>query len=395
MEFLGYERPNGTVGVRNHVAVISASGCANELAATIADGVQGTVAILHDHACARLKPDNERALQTLIDVGSNPNVAAAVVVGIGCDILPADEIARGIAKSKKPVEAITIEAAGGFQQAVDKGQETARDMMSQASQMTRTPCALSHLTVGVKCGGSATISPLAGHPATGKVFDALIAEGGRAIFTETAEVIGAEHILAKRAVNEEVRQRLLEVVARMEKTIRDSGVDIRGAQPSPGNIKSGLTTIEEKSLGAMVKAGSSPLRGVLEYGERPEGQGLFFMDSSAWPSILFLGMAAAGAQIFIFSVGGGLPAMFRSNPGAGWVPIVPMMKIIGDPNLKGELEWFDIYAGTIIEGEESVEQVGRRFFHQLVNVASGKLTKVEMRSGYREILDMYATGPIM
>jgi altronate dehydratase large subunit len=395
MDFLGYQRPDGTVGVRNHVAVIPASGCANELAATVADGVQGTVALLHDHACARLKPDNERALRTLIGVGCNPNVACVVVVGIGCDILPADEIAEGIAKSKKPVEAITIEQTGGFQQAVDKAQAAARDMMAHASQMTRRPYDPSQLTVGVKCGGSATISSLAGHPATGWVFDGLIAEGGSAIFTETAELIGAEHILAKRAVNDEVRKHLLEVVGRMEKTIRDSGVDIRGAQPSPGNIKSGLSTIEEKSLGAIVKAGTTPLQGVLEYAERPHGKGLFFMDSSAWPSILFLGMAAAGAQIFIFSVGGGLPAMFRSNPGAGWVPIIPMMKVTGDPNLKRELEYFDIYAGTVLEGEESIEQVGRRFFQELVKVASGKFTKIETRTGYREILDMYATGPMM
>jgi len=394
MEFLGYERPDGTVGVRNHVVVIPAGRCANELAATIADGVKDTVPILHNHGCARLKPDNERALKTLIGLGCNPNVAAAVVVGLGCEVVSPSQISNGIARSKKPVEVVTIEQTGGFQQAVDKGQAMARRMMAQASQMSRKPYDVSHLTVGVKCGGSATISALAGHPCTGWVLDSLISKGGRAIFTETAEIIGAEHILARRAVNQEVRQRLFEVAGRMEATIKASGVDIRGAQPSPGNIKSGLSTLEEKSLGAIVKAGSAPLQGVLEYAEKPQGKGLFFMDSTAWTSQLFLGMGAAGAQTFIFSVGGGLPARSRSMPGAGWLPIIPIMKIVGDPNIKQELEYFDIYAGTIIEGQESVDQVGSRFFQELVNVASGKLTKLE-HSSYREVLDMYATGPLM
>ena len=268
-------------------------------------------------------------------------------------------------------------------------------MITQASQITRKPCDLSYLTVGLKCGGSATISSLAGHPSVGRVIDSLISHGGRAIFTETTEIMGAEQVLARRAVNDEVRKRLIEVVARCENAIKDYGVDIRGTQPTPGNVKSGLTTIEEKSLGGIVKIGKAPLHGVLEYGEKPETKGLFFMDSSAWASILFLGMAAAGAQMFIFSVGGGLPAMFRSNPGAGGLPIVPMMKVVGDPNVKDELEYFDIYAGNIIEGEETIDQVGSRFFEELINVASGKLTKLETRSGYREILDMYATGPIM
>ena len=395
MEFLGYERPNGTVGVRNHVVVIPAGRCSNELAATIADGVEGAVPILHNHACVWLKPDNERALRTLIGLGCNPNVAAALVVGIGCEILSSSQIGEGIAGSKKPVEVITIEEAGGFQQAVDRGEAAARRMVAQASQMRRKPYNLSHLSVGVKCGGSATISCLAGHRAIGWGVDALLSEGGRAIFTETAEIIGAEHILAKRAINQEVRQRLLEVAGRMEATIKTAGVDIRGAQPTPGNIKSGLTTLEEKSLGAIVKAGSAPLQGVLEYAEKPQGKGLFFMDSTAWTSQLFLGMAAAGAQISIFSVGGGLPARFRSMPGAGKLPITPTIKVLSDPNVKQELEYFDIYAGAIIEGEESVEQAGSRFFQELVSVASGKLTKLEMRSGYRELLEMYRTGPMV
>jgi len=250
MEFLGFERPDGSIGVRNHVIVIPAGRCANELAATIADKVKDAVPILHNHPCVRLKPDNERALQTLVGLGCNPNVAAALVVGIGCDALSPFQIGDGIAKSKKAVEVVTIEEAGGFQEAVDKGRAVVHRMVSEVSQMKREPGDLSRLRVAVKCGGSDPTSALAANPACGWAIDSLLAEGGQAIFSETVELIGAEHILAGRAVNRKTRQRLLDVVGRAEMTVKASGLDIREAEPAPGNIKGGLTTLEEKSLGA-------------------------------------------------------------------------------------------------------------------------------------------------
>ncbi len=394
MEFPGYERPDGKAGIRNYVLVLPASRCANELAANIADGAAGAIPILHNHNCARLQPDTDRAFRVLAGLGRNANVAGTVVVGIGCDNISVDELAESIAAAGKPVAAVSIEKQGSFQTAFETGRTAARQMLAAASQMQRTPQPLAQLCMGVKCGGSGTISSLAGHPATGHVLDRLIAEGGTAIFTETAEVIGAEHIMAKRAVNEDVAKRLLKVVGRFEQMIVDYGVDIRGAQPSPGNIKSGLTTLEEKSLGAMVKTGTSPLSGVLEYAETPPGPGLYLMDSSAWPSQLFLGMAAAGAQCFTFSVGGGLPARFRSQPGAARLPIVPTIKVTGDPNLKDELEYFDVYAGEVVRGAETATEAGERFFSEFLQVAAGKPTAQEY-SGYREMFDMYATGPIM
>ena len=392
MEFLGYTRPSGPAGIRNYVVVLPPVRCSNELAWTIAEGVNGTVPLLHNHACSRLGPDIERAKATLTGLGINPNVAGVVVAGIGCENIQAEDLAEAISKSGKPVEVVTIEKEGDFQAAVEKGQAAARSMMSYACGITREPHPMSEFTVGVKCGGSATISSIAGHPATGYVLDEIISRGGAAIFTETAEVIGAEHIMAKRAANPEVAKRLLDVVGRFEKMIADYGVDIRGAQPSPGNIKSGLSTLEEKSLGAMHKTGHMPLAGVLEYAEKPAQPGLYLMDSTAWTSQLMLGMAAAGAQVFIFSVGGGLPAKSRSQPGMGRVPIIPVVKITGDPSVKSELEYFDVYAGTIIEGSEGVQDVGRRLLSEVLAVASGKLTKQEY-SRYREVLDMYATGP--
>jgi altronate dehydratase large subunit len=283
MEFPGYLRPNGRAGIRNYVAIIPVTSCSNELACAIADGAAGSVPILHNYGCMRLKPDNERAHRTLAGLGSNPNVAATLLVEMGCAMLDPEAMAQEIAASGTPVELVSVKAVGGYQKAIEAGQSVVRSMMAKASLQPRVPLPLGRLTVGVKCGGSATISSAAGHPATGYVVDRVIDEGGTVIFGETAEVIGAEHLLARRAANEQVRKDLLETVGRFEQMIVDCGVDIRGTQPTPGNIMSGLTTIEEKSLGALVKTGTRPLSGVLDYGEEPSGPGFVGMAVSNVP----------------------------------------------------------------------------------------------------------------
>jgi len=394
MEFLGYTRPTGPAGIRNYVMVLPLVRCANELAWTIAEGVEGVVPLMHNHACLRLGEDNERAKKTFIGLGKNPNVGGVVVAGFGCENISPEEVADAIAVTGKPVELVQLDKEGAFRLAAETGRAAARSLLRHVSRIPREPHPLGELTLGVKCGGSATISALTGHPATGYVLDSLIDEGGTAIFTETAEVIGAEHIMARRAADADVRARLLGVVGRFERMILEQGVDIRGSQPNPGNIQAGLSTLEEKSLGAMYKTGSKPLAGVLEYAEAPSCPGLHFMDSTAWTPQLMLGMAASGAQAFIFSAGGGMSAKAPGQPGAGRVPIVPVLKVTGDPKVKYDLEFIDMYAGGIIEGTEEVDDVGRRFLKELLAVASGKVTKQEY-SPYREILDMWATGPLL
>lgn len=384
------------MGVRNYVLVVAASNCANQLASIIAHEVKGTLALTHNHECSRVQLDTERATRTLVGIGSNPNVAAGLVVGLGCDHLPSSQIGDGISQSQKPVEVITVEEMGGFQQAVDRGLDVARRMVEHASQMQRQPFGLGHISLGVKCTATHTMSPLAGHQAVARAFDAVVGAGGRAIFSETPELMGAEHILAKRAVNREVAQRLYDVVARMEAAIATTGIDIRGSQPNRANIQGGITTLEEKSLSGIVKTGSAPLRGVLEYAENPHGKRLFFMDGSAMTSQLFAGMAAVGVQILILSVGGGFPARFRNLPGfAGWPPVVPVVKILSNPRDSQEIDYFDIYAGTIIEGKESANQVGDRLIEEILSIASGKQSKMEMHFTYQEPLELYATGPLL
>ncbi|NQT05252.1 MAG: UxaA family hydrolase [Dehalococcoidia bacterium] len=399
MEFLGYERPDGSAGIRNYVAVISSGRCANEMAATIADAVPGAVPVIHTHVCVRFKDDNEKALRVLSGIGSSPNVAAAVVVGVGCENPSPAIIAGEIAKSKKPVKVLTIMESDGFQSFMDEGLATTRSMVAEASRLQRKPFPLSYLTLGVKCGGSSAVSGIAGNAATGKVFDRLIAEGGTAIFSETTEVIGADHLLAKRAVNETVANKFREMVERQEAIIKASGEDIRGTQPTRGNISEGLTTIEDKSLGAMAKSGTSPIQGVLEYAEKPPGKGLYFMDGTAMTSELISSEAAAGAHIHIYNVGGGVSSSFRCAPGwMGDIPFIPQISVVSrqsKPRDSQEKDFFDIYADTVVEGTESVDEVADRFFDEVIAVASGKLTKREMRRGYREPIVLYSTGPIL
>jgi len=399
MEFLGYERPDGSAGVRNHVAVLSSGRCANGIAAQIADAVTGATAILHTYPCPRLKEDNDRALMTLSGIGSNPNVASVVLVGIGCENPPPDQIAEEIAKAKKPIEILTIQKSKGYSDLLDRGLAVTRHFMAEASAMRRKPFPLSYLTLGVKCGGSAAISGIVGNPVTGRVFDRLVEEGGTAVFSETTEVIGATHLLAKRAVNKEVARGLEKMVERMEGVIKACGGDVRGSQPTRGNIAEGLTTIEEKSLGAFAKTGTSPLQGVLEYAEKPKGKGLYFMDGSAMTSELIAGEAAAGIHIHIYNVGGGLSSSFRCPPGwTGQIPILPQISVVSKPSNppdSQEKEFFDIFADGIIAGTESIYQAADRLFDEVIAVASGKLTRREMCSSYREPIVMYVTGPIL
>ncbi|MBN1151977.1 MAG: UxaA family hydrolase [Dehalococcoidia bacterium] len=397
MEFMGYPRANGSVGARNYVAVIPAVQCGNELADRIATEVGGpVVALTHNAACVNIPSDKEMVHRTLVGLGANPNVAAAIVVGIGCDGPPAGPIAEEIARTGKPVELVTIEREGTYEKAVEKGVRFARQMRADSSTLQREPFDISHLVFASKCTGSTPASIMACNPAVGWAADALVAAGGTFIFSETTEIIGAEHLLARRAVNQEVASRIIEVAERLERRIRATGEDIRGSQPNPGNIWGGMTTLEEKSLGAIAKSGSSPISGVLEWGERPSGHGMYFMDGAANTPQIFLGFAAGGAQVMSLNYGAGLPTRYHNFTCAvGGIATVPVMKVFSSPQDVSQMEYFDIYAGTIIEGRETVADVGQRLLEELAAIASGKPARQEMNARYREPLIMYYTGPIL
>jgi altronate dehydratase large subunit len=397
MEFMGFPRPDGNAGARNYVAVIPAVQCANELADRIASEVGGNVVALpHNGACVNIKPDKDMIGRTLVGLGCNPNVAAAIVVGVGCDGVPADPIAEGIAESKKPVELVTIEREGSYENALARGVRAARQMSADSSALQREAFDISYLTFASKCTGSTPASIMACNPAIGWAADRLVENGGTFIFSETSEIIGAEHLLARRGATEEVSRRIVEVALRMEQRMKDSGVDIRGSQPVPGNIRGGMTTLEEKSLGAIAKSGKSKISGVLEWSERPPGKGMYFMDGSANTPQIFLGFAAGGAQVMSLNYGAGLPTMLHNYTVAvGGMPIAPVLKSFSSPQDMAQMDYFDVYAGTIIEGKETIADVGQRILEELVAIASGKPCRQEMSSRYKEMMVMYYTGPLL
>ena len=253
------------------------------------------------------------------------------------------------------------------------------------------------LTIAVRCGGSGAVSAISSNAATGSAADRLIAAGARVIFSETAELIGAESIVSKRVVSEEVAEKLCGKIRDMVKKINDYGVDILGSEPSYGNIKQGLTTIEEKSMGAIAKTGTTPLVDVLEYAQAPTGgAGLYFMDGSSLSPLLYTGMMAAGAQIQIHSYGGGLCARSRNlSTYPSSIPMYPVIKIMGSTHDDCAIPYFDVFAGDIVRGTRSIHDVGQELYDEVLAVASGKATFTEREITYREMLQFYADGLVM
>ncbi|NLN72515.1 MAG: UxaA family hydrolase [Thermoplasmatales archaeon] len=395
-KFMGYLRKNGEVGVRNHVVVLPTIGCANELAWRISKEVPDSVLLTHNHACIRLGEDAQRAKRTLVGIGRNPNVHSVLIVGLGCESIKAEDLAAEIATTEKPVFAVSVESNSTYDAVVKEGVSHLAAFVELANQEKRVPCDVSKLTIGIKCGGSGTVSAISSNPSVGHAADLLINAGGTVLFTETAELIGAQDVLAERACCDEVKNLLLQKVNNLLDKVKLNGVDILGSEPTQGNILSGLTTIEEKSLGAISKSGTSVLKGVLDYAQAPTGNGLFFVDGTTQASQLFIGKFASGAQIQIFSYGGGYPARFRYLPSyPPGVKSLPVIKVLGSSDDLTEKDHFDIYAGDIITGIESVGAVGDRIYSLILDVASGKETYTDLHCEYHEMIQLYADGLLM
>ena len=382
--FWGYRRPDGRAGARNYLAIIPTVGCVNEVARRLADELPGARALLHHQGCGQLPPDLQQVRRVLIGLGTNPNVGAALVVSLGCEGVPAHEVAQAIAASGRPVATVCLQQIGGYSRTVAAGLEEGRRLAEGLAPLRRSKCGLDELTVGIKCGGSDTTSGLAANPAVGVASDALIDCGATSLFCETTEVMGAEHVLAARAAAPEVGRRLCETVLELEKGLNRFGVDMRGGQPSPGNIAGGITTIEEKSLGAICKAGGAPVQAVLGYGQRPPGRGLFFMDSPGRELEVLTGLVAAGAQVLVFSTGRGVPQGF---------PIAPVVKVCGNARTCGWLgEHIDVNVSGVIDGSLTLQEAGERVRAAVIAAASGEPTKAEA-IGYVESMEIFVAGP--
>ena len=369
MNFQGYRRPDGKSGTRNVVVVIPSVGCSQGTAQSIAQGLKGVIYLPNIFGCGQMGQDRTLVRGTLVGFGTNPNVFAALVVGLGCEELTPEEIAKGIIPSGRRVEVITIQEAGGTRKTIGLGRKIVREMLADASRLNRESIPLSELILGTECGGSDYTSGLASNPAVGTACDLLAAEGGTVILSETPELIGAEHLLAKRARTPEIAQQVLNAVGWWENRAIAAGQNIREGNPAPGNIAGGITTLEEKSLGCIYKAGTGPLEEVIPYASHPTKKGLVYMDTPAHDIEQLTGMVAGGAQIVLFTTGRGSPS---------GSPIAPVIKITANRNTYVKMkDNMDIDVSSILQGRETAGSAGKRIFEEVISVASGKVTKAE------------------
>lgn len=388
--FQGYRRANGKFGARNLTAVIPSVICANDVAQAICRQVQGTVGYFHHQGCCQLPVDLKRVTDVLSNLGQSPNVGAALVISLGCEGTDHQRIVEEIRAAGKPVEIIHIQELGGTSRAIQAGIDAAQSLVQQISGLQREPTDISNLIMSIKCGASDTTSGMASNCVIGYIADKLVDLGATVVFGETTEFLGGEHILAKRAVggeNSPVGRKIYEIVNRMEARAKSVGEDMRGGQPTPGNIAGGLSSIEEKSLGAIVKSGSRPIQGVLDYCDRIDGQkGLWIKDAPGREPEILTGMAATGAQVMLFSTGRGAPQGF---------PSMPVIKICGNPNTYARMRHdMDLNAGRIIAGEATIEEVGEEAFALMLRVLSGQMTKNEALS-YFGSMDVFCLGPVI
>ena len=382
MQFQGYPRSDGAAGTRNYVGIIPTVGCACDTARQIAQSVPGTALFTHFQGCDHTPDELEILERTMVNLGRHPNLASVIYVSLGCEPSDVQRVAHQAAQSGKRVEVLVIQKEGGTTRTVDKASRLAREMVSEAERITREPCPLSLLSFGAECGGSDSTSGLAANPAIGSAVDLLLDAGGTGIFSETQEFLGAEHLLAARAKSPELGERIIRMVAECEQRFLDKGVDMRGANPAKGNIEGGLTTIEEKSLGAIAKGGTHPIDGVVEYGERPDGHGLFIVNGMGMDSENLTCLAAAGANVLFFSTGRGTPIGFS---------FVPVIKVTGNRGTYDNMR-DNIDALVDLAASGTLEASGRRLFELAIEVASGRATSAESlhQSTYNGIC---VTGP--
>jgi altronate dehydratase large subunit len=373
-KFMGYRRENGAFGVRNLIAIIPSVFCSAKVAQRIAQQIPGSVHFSHPVGCSQVGEDLEITAKTLIGIGRNPNFAGVVVVGLGCERFMPQELAEGIASTGKMLETVVIQDEGDSIKAIDTGVRYARKMQQAASLERRVEVDVSELMIGLNCGGSDTTSGLIANPALGIASDMLVAQGGSSILTELTELLGTEHILARRAVSEEVANDILRVIrdmeARLLRQTSNSSNEKRKHLISTGNYDGGLSSVVEKSLGGMKKSGNAQFVEVFKYGNAPTRKGLLLLDGPGHDGEVTTGQAAAGAQIVCFPTGRGTPSGF---------PGVPVIKITGNPRTyERMMENMDINAGAVITGTRTLQQVGEEIYNEILAVASGKLCKAEV-----------------
>ncbi|MFP4323132.1 MAG: UxaA family hydrolase [Anaerolineales bacterium] len=371
-EFWGYIRPDDNVGARNHLLILSGTVYANKLCDKVADHIRGAIAITHPHGRCQTIPDLMVTRRFLSGTAANPNVGAVVIIDhFREEGMTADDIANDIASTGKLVATVNIRNDGGYISALEKALRYSADFARQISEYRRERVPVSKILYGTECGTSDTTSGLSSNVATGEAAEIIIKEGGRAILAECTEWMGCEEWLTKRAANDEIKQKIVDGVKHMEARALRLGEDIRGGQPTGDNMVGGLTTIEEKSMGACKKLGNAPILDYLEIAEAPGKEaGGYVMYGPGMGAESISSMAAAGCQVQVFSTGGGHTSSH---------PIMPTIKVTGNrQSYELMQDTVDIDVSGLFHGDLTVDEAGRMVFEEIVAVASGRLTKSEV-----------------
>jgi len=400
--FQGYTRQGGRVGTRNYVGVLTTVNCSASAARYVRErfpdaqvraqypNVDGVVAFTFKGGCGMSAGEPQRVLQRVLNgLVKHPNLGGVVVLGLGCEVNQLRELREAggwVAGGKSGVASFEVQAVGGLRKTVEAASRAVEELLPVANRCERTPHPVSELKLALNCGGSDAHSGITANPALGWASDHLVVCGGTSVLAETTEIYGAEHLLTRRAVRPEVAEKLLKRIRWWEDHVGRHGAAIDN-NPSPGNKAGGLTTIYEKSLGAVAKGGQAPLMEVYEYAEAVDARGFCFMDTPGLDPVSMTGLISGGCNIAVFTTGRG--SVYGCKPS-------PCIKVATHTAL---YEWMsedmDLNAGTVLDGAESVEEVGHRLFNEIVDVASGRPTKSESAGVGDEEFAPWLLGPTL
>ncbi len=393
--FRGYRRTDGRAGTRNYIVVVAASSCASHVCQAIAEeladvrdeDLHGVVALPHNEGCGTHDgPDIEQLERTLKGIIANPNVAAALMVGLGCEI---NQLARytdwgSRLKQSNQFAQLEIQSGGGTVRTISEGVRAVREMAAVVRSLERSEQSASQLILGLNCGGSDAFSGMTANPALGWATDLLVAAGGTAVLAETPEIYGAEQSLARRAVDAQTGERLIRFIRRYQEYVSRFGATL-DSNPSVGNRAGGISNVIEKSLGAVMKGGTTMLTAVVDYAGKISGPGLVFMDTPGYDPVSLTGIAAGGCNLIAFTTGRGSAIGF---------PVVPVLKIVSNSETFVRMrDNMDVNAGEILDGKSGLRDVGAEIYRQLILVASGRQTRSELL-GHREFAP-WRIGPVM
>jgi altronate dehydratase len=380
--FMGYHRPDGTVGTRNYLGILTSVNCSGSVARFIAEaaekdpvlgsmpGIDGIVPIVHQTGCGMSGTDEGYAtlMRTLKGYARNPNFGGILLVGLGCEVMQVpDLVGQGRLRPDGNFRYMTIQGEGGTRATIERALKVLREMAEVAGRVVRSPAPVSKLVIGLQCGGSDGYSGITANPALGHASDLLVRMGGTTILSETPEIYGAEHLLTRRAVSAEVGETLLERIRWWEDYTARNGGEMDN-NPSPGNKKGGLTTILEKSLGAVAKGGTAPLAGVYKFAEPITTPGFVYMDSPGYDPCSVTGQIASGATMIVFTTGRGSVSGYKPSP---------CIKLATNSDMYARMkEDMDINCGDILDGV-SIEAKGAEILEKIIAVASGEQTLSE------------------